>query len=140
MSRNSHRELVATWEHYRFTPDGSYGTAQGAVAHNFWVSIFSLFFFITLSVLMCFLLYILFCSYVFGCLRRATTRRTTNKVVKDAILYACIQANNTYYKKVLGEKMNKKLGSSHIYLTEDQYNQVNICMSFYIQCLLLVFT
>jgi hypothetical protein len=89
---------------------------------------------------MCFLLYILFCSYVFGCLRRATTRRTTNKVVKDAILYARIQANNTYYKKVLGEKMNKKLGSSHIYLTEDQYNQVNICMSFYIQCLLLVFT
>jgi hypothetical protein len=42
--------------------------------------------------------------------------------VKDAILYARIQANNTYYKEVLGQKMNKKIGSSHIYLTEEQYN------------------
>jgi hypothetical protein len=38
---------------------------------------------------------------------------TAQKVVKDAILYARIQANNTYYKEVLGQKMNKKLGSSH---------------------------
>jgi hypothetical protein len=65
---------------------------------------------------------------------------TAQKVMKDAILYARIQANNTYNKEVLGEKMNKKLGSSHIYLTEEQYNQVNVSMSFYIQCLLLVFT
>jgi hypothetical protein len=65
---------------------------------------------------------------------------TAQKVVKDAILYARIQANNTYYKEVLGEKMNKKLGSSHIYLTEEQYNQVNVSMSFYIQYSLLVFT
>jgi hypothetical protein len=65
---------------------------------------------------------------------------TAQKVVKDAILYARIQANNTYYKEVLGEKMNKKLGSSHIYLTKEQYNQVNVSMSFYIQCFLLVFT
>jgi hypothetical protein len=65
---------------------------------------------------------------------------TAQKVVKDAILYAHIQANNIYYKEVLGEKINKKLGSSHIYLTEEQYNQVNVSMSFYIQCSLLVFT
>jgi hypothetical protein len=65
---------------------------------------------------------------------------TAQKVMKDAILYARIQANNTYYKEILGEKMNKKLGSSHIYLTEEQYNQVNVSMSFYIQCSLLVFT
>jgi hypothetical protein len=56
------------------------------------------------------------------------------------ISYAHIQANNTYYKEVLGEKMNKKLGSSHIYLTEEQYSQVNVSMLFYIQCSLLVFT
>jgi hypothetical protein len=65
---------------------------------------------------------------------------SAQKVVKDAILYACIQANNTYYKEVLGEKMNKKLGSSHIYLIEKQYNQVNVSMSFYIPCSFLVFT
>jgi hypothetical protein len=39
---NGHRELTTTWEHYRFAPDGSYGNAQGAVAHDFWVSIFSM--------------------------------------------------------------------------------------------------
>jgi hypothetical protein len=65
---------------------------------------------------------------------------TAQKVVKDLILYARIQANNTYYKEVLGEKMNNKLGSSHIYLTEEQYNQFNVSMLFYIQCSLLVFT
>jgi hypothetical protein len=65
---------------------------------------------------------------------------TAQKVVKDAISHSCIQANNTYYKEVLGEKMNKKLGSPHIYLTEEQYNQVNVSMLFYIQCSLLVFT
>jgi hypothetical protein len=41
---------------------------------------------------------------------------TAQKVMKDAISYARIQANNTYYKKIIGEKMNKKLGSSRIYL------------------------
>jgi hypothetical protein len=65
---------------------------------------------------------------------------TAQKVVKDMISYARIQANNTYYKEVLCEKMNKKLGSSHIYLTGEQYNQLNVSMSFYIQCSLLVFT
>jgi hypothetical protein len=57
---------------------------------------------------------------------------TAQKVVKDAISYAHIQANNTYYKEVIGQKMNKKLGYSHIYLTEEQYNQVKVSKSFYI--------
>jgi hypothetical protein len=65
---------------------------------------------------------------------------TAQKIVNDAISYARIQANNTYYKEVLGQKMNKKMGSSHIYLTEDQYNQVKVSKSFYIQCSILVFT
>jgi hypothetical protein len=65
---------------------------------------------------------------------------TTQKVVKNVILYARIQANNTYYKEVLGQKMNKKMSSSHIYLTEEQYNQVQVSKSFYIQCSILVFT
>jgi hypothetical protein len=50
--------------------------------------------------------------------------------MKDAISYARIQANNTYYKEVLDEKMNKKLGSSHMYLTEEKYNQVNVLCHF----------
>jgi hypothetical protein len=65
---------------------------------------------------------------------------TAQKVMKDVISCARIQANNTYYKEVICEKMNKKLGSSHIYLTEEQYNHINVSMSFYIQCSLLVFT
>jgi poly-beta-hydroxyalkanoate depolymerase len=65
---------------------------------------------------------------------------TAQNIMKDTILYAHIQANNTYYKEVLGQKMNKKLASSHIYFTEEQYNQVKVSKSFYIQCLILVFT
>jgi hypothetical protein len=64
--------------------------------------------------------------------------RTAQKVMKDVISYACIQANNVYYKEVLGQKMNKKLGSSVIYLTKEQYCQVKIYKSFYIQYLILV--
>jgi hypothetical protein len=45
MTVNGHRKLATTWERYRFAPDGSYGTAQGAVAHDFWVNIFFIFFF-----------------------------------------------------------------------------------------------
>jgi hypothetical protein len=60
--------------------------------------------------------------------------------MKDAISYARIQANNVYYKEVIGQKMNKKLGSSSIYLTEEQYNQVTVSTSFYIQYLMLVVT
>jgi hypothetical protein len=58
--------------------------------------------------------------------------------MKDAVSYARIQANNAYYKDVLGLEMNTKLGSSAIYLTEEQYNQVKISKSFYIQYLILV--
>jgi hypothetical protein len=65
---------------------------------------------------------------------------TAHKVVKDAISYAHIQANNAYYKNILGQKMNKKLGSSAIYLIEEKYSQVKISMSFYIQYLILVVT
>jgi hypothetical protein len=65
---------------------------------------------------------------------------TAHKVVKDAISYAHIQANNVYYREVLGQKMNKKMGSSIIYLTEEQYSQVKVSKSFYIQYLILVFT
>jgi hypothetical protein len=57
---------------------------------------------------------------------------TAQKVMKGAISYARIQANNTYYKEVLGQKMNKKLDSSRIYLTEEQYSQVKVSKSFYI--------
>jgi hypothetical protein len=63
---------------------------------------------------------------------------TAHKVVKDAISYGRILANNAYYKEVLGLKMNKKLGSSRIYLIEEQYSQVKISMSFNIHSLILV--
>jgi hypothetical protein len=36
--------------------------------------------------------------------------------MKDAVSYARIQANNAYYREVLGQKINKKLDSI-IYLT-----------------------
>jgi hypothetical protein len=65
---------------------------------------------------------------------------TAHKVVKDAISYAHIQANNVYYREVLGQKMNKKMSSSIIYLTDEQYSQVKVSKSFYIQYLILVFT
>jgi hypothetical protein len=47
---NGRRALTTTWDHYGFSLDGDYGTTQGAVSHDFWVSIFSMhdFFFITL--------------------------------------------------------------------------------------------
>jgi hypothetical protein len=51
---------------------------------------------------------------------------TAQKVVKHTISYAHIRANNTYYKEVLGQKMNKKLGSSRIYFTKEQYSQVKL--------------
>jgi hypothetical protein len=60
---------------------------------------------------------------------------TAHKVMKDAL-----QANNAYYKEVLGQKMNKKLSSSSIYMAEEQYYQVKISKSFYIQYLILVVT
>jgi hypothetical protein len=50
LPRNGHREIATTWDHYHFALDGDYGTAQGTVSYDFWVSIFSMhdFFFITL--------------------------------------------------------------------------------------------
>jgi hypothetical protein len=56
------------------------------------------------------------------------------KVVEDAISYARIQANNQYYKEILGQKMNKEMGSSSIYLTE-----VKNPKSFDLQRLRLIF-
>jgi hypothetical protein len=50
----------------------------------------------------------------------AVFNRNAHKVVKDTISYAQIQANNQYYKKILGKKMDKELSSSSIYLTEEQ--------------------
>jgi hypothetical protein len=63
---------------------------------------------------------------------------TAHKVMKDAISYGRIHANNAYYKEVLTLKMNKKLGSSRIYLTEKQYNQLKISKSFNIHSSILV--
>jgi hypothetical protein len=42
---NGRRELATIWEHYQFTPNGSYRTTQGAVVHDLWVSIFSIYYF-----------------------------------------------------------------------------------------------
>jgi hypothetical protein len=65
---------------------------------------------------------------------------TAHKVMKDAISYARIQANNAYYKDVIDQKMNKKLSSSAIYLSGEEYSQVKVSKSFYIQYLILVVT
>jgi hypothetical protein len=50
----------------------------------------------------------------------AVFNRNAHKVVKNTIFYAHIQANNQYYKEV-HQKLSKKLSSSVIYLTEEQY-------------------
>jgi hypothetical protein len=42
---NGRRELATIWEHYRFTPNESYRTTQGAVVHDLWVSIFFIYYF-----------------------------------------------------------------------------------------------
>jgi hypothetical protein len=39
----------------------------------------------------------------------AVFNRNSNKVVKDVIPYVRIQANNQYYKEILGQKMNKEM-------------------------------
>jgi hypothetical protein len=65
---------------------------------------------------------------------------TAYKVVNDAVSYAHIQANIAYYKDVLSLEMNKKLSYSVIYLTEEQYSQVKISKSFYIQYFIFVVT
>jgi hypothetical protein len=73
-------------------------------------------------------MHILFYNYIFGCPKQAAIKITlaifnlnADKVVKDAIFYARIQANNQYYKEILGQKMNKEIDPSSVYLTEEQY-------------------
>jgi hypothetical protein len=63
-----------------------------------------------------------------------------HKIVKDTISYAHIQVNNQYYKEILHQKLSRKLSSSVIYLTEEQYCQVKNPKSFDIQHLRLVVT
>jgi lipoprotein NlpI len=55
-------------------------------------------------------------------------QNNAKKLVKDAIYYARIQATNLYFQKHPEEAglLNKKEGSSKIYLTEDQYREVSI--------------
>jgi hypothetical protein len=67
------REIATTWENFQFAPDTDYGTTQGIVSHDFWVSFFFIhgFFFITRV-----LMHILFCSYVFDFPKWTTTRVT----------------------------------------------------------------
>jgi hypothetical protein len=61
-----------------------------------------------------------------------------HKVMKDVISYARIQANSQYYKEILHQKMNKKLGSWAIYMTREKYRQVMNPKSFNIQHLRLI--
>jgi hypothetical protein len=51
----------------------------------------------------------------------AVFNHNAHKVIKDAISYAWIQANNKYYKEILGQKLHKEMYSSSIYMTEEQY-------------------
>ena len=55
-------------------------------------------------------------------------QNNAKKLVKDVIYYARIQATNLYFQKHPEEAgpLNKKEGSSKIYLTEDQYHEVGI--------------
>jgi hypothetical protein len=55
-------------------------------------------------------------------------QNNAKKLVKDAIYYARIQATNLYFQNHLEEAdpLNKKEGSSKIYLTKDQYREVSI--------------
>jgi hypothetical protein len=73
-------------DHYQYAPDADYGTVHEAVSHNFWVSIFFMHtFFHYPSVLIHFLLHILFCSYIFGCPKRATTISTHLRSLTELI-------------------------------------------------------
>jgi hypothetical protein len=64
--------------------------------------------------------------------------RNAHKVIKDAIFYTQIHANNTYYKEILGQQINKEMCSSSIYLIEEQYCQVKNPKSFDLQRLRLI--
>jgi hypothetical protein len=56
------REIATTWEHFRYAPNGDYGTSQGAVSLEFLGKFFlhSWFFLHYPSVLMHFLLHFCF--------------------------------------------------------------------------------
>jgi hypothetical protein len=138
------REITTTWEHFRFAPDGDYGTTQGVVSHDFWVSFFFIcgFFLHYPCTNAYFVLQLCFQlpkTYNHQDHTFAVFNRNAHKVIKDAISYARIQANNQYYKEILGQKVNKEMGSSSIYLTEEQYCQVKNHKSFDLQCLRLIF-
>jgi hypothetical protein len=55
-------------------------------------------------------------------------QNNAKKLMKDAICYARIQTTNLYFQNHPEEvgPLNKKEGSSKIYLTEDQYREVSI--------------
>jgi hypothetical protein len=57
----------------------------------------------------------------------------------DATFYARIQADNTYYTEIPGQKMNKEMSFSSIYLTEEQYHQVKNPRFFDLPSLRLIF-
>jgi hypothetical protein len=128
----------------------SYGTTQGAVSHDFWVCIFPcmIFFLHCISVLIYLLLHILFCSYIFSCPKRATTRRThlrsSTALLRRSWMtqFPMLSFRWTMRttRKSWARKINKKLGSSAIYLTKEQYSQVKISKYFHIQYLILVVT
>jgi hypothetical protein len=154
MTLSSRWELATTWDHYRYASDGDYGTTQGALPHDFGVSIFFMcdFFFThdfwsCTSVLMFFRLHILFCRCVFGCPKRATTRSShlqsltamlTRSWKMQFPMFAFRRTISMYDKEVLHQKISKKLSSSTIYLTEEQYHQVKNPKSFDIQHLILI--
>jgi hypothetical protein len=49
MPENGRLELTTTWDHHRFASDRDYETVQGVVAHDFWVSFFSMYDFIFIT-------------------------------------------------------------------------------------------
>jgi C4-dicarboxylate transporter len=73
-------------------------------------------------------MHILFCSYIFGCPKQATTRITHLRSITSMLT-----------RSILGQKINKKKGSSSIYLIEEQYHQVKNLKSFDLQNLGLIF-
>jgi hypothetical protein len=57
---------------------------------------------------------------------RSVFDKAATKVVRDMMSNAHIQCVCLYYKKIKLQDMNKKLGTSKIYLREDEYLRVDI--------------
>jgi hypothetical protein len=57
---------------------------------------------------------------------RSVFDKVATKVVRDMMSNAHLQCICLYYKKIKLQDMNKKLGTSEIYLREDEYLQVDI--------------